>query len=138
MAVFADDFVVRTQGENTFLDITDRIGKAISGSGIDVGSAHVFLLSTTSSLIICENEKGLIDDIIRKAKDFAPDSARYRHNEAWGDNNGRSHVKATLYRQDLTIPVRRGKPLLGTWQSILLLEFDLRARERRIAVTVTG
>ncbi|AKA48140.1 hypothetical protein IX51_02415 [uncultured archaeon] len=138
MTIFMDGFSVKTESENQFTDITGRISGSVSRSGLSSGIASIFLLSTTSSLIICENEGGLLEDIVRRAMFFAPDDIEYRHNKAWGDNNGRSHVKATLYRQDLTVPVRNGELLLGTWQSIFLLEFDVRPRERRVSITMVG
>lgn len=138
MPVYTTEFTVRTGGENQFTEITGKISEAVEKSGIKNGVANIFLLSTTSSLIICENESGLIDDIIRAAKSFAPDGSEYRHNRAWDDDNGRSHVKATLYRQDLSIPVRGGKLQLGTWQTAFLVEFDLRPRERNVSITVIG
>lgn len=138
MSVHTTEFALRTEGENHFTDITGKISETVEESRIKNGIVYVFLLSTTSSLIICENEAGLLDDIIKAARSFAPDDSQYRHNMAWGDNNGRSHVKATFYGQDLGIPVRDGKLLLGTWQSAFLVEFDLRPRERRVSITVIG
>lgn len=110
----------------------------IREGGISNGTANIFVLSTTSSLIICENEDGLIGDITEAAARIAPDSIRYRHNLAWNDDDGRSHVKATLHRQDLTVPVRYGELHLGTWQSIFMVEFDVRPRNRRVSITVMG
>ncbi len=138
MAVYMGDFSLKTQGENHFSDITGRVSELVERSGVRNGIANVFLLSTTSSLLLCENEAGLLEDIIRSARSFAPDDAEYRHNQAWGDDNGRSHVKAALYRQELNIPIRERKLHLGTWQSLFLLEFDVRPRERRISITITG
>lgn len=138
MSLYTAEFSVDTAGENSFTDITGKLSGCVGESQISNGIANVFLLSTTASLVICENEVGLLEDIIRAARSFAPDESDYKHNQAWSDNNGRSHVKATLYRQDLNIPVRSGKLLLGTWQSAFLLEFDLRPRKRRISVTITG
>lgn len=138
MNVLEYDFALDTKGENSFANITKRVGDFVQKSGIKTGIASVFVLSTTSSLIICEDERGLLEDIVENAKRFAPDDYEYRHNRAWDDDNGRSHVKATLFRQDLTLPVRGGILSLGTWQSIFLLELDVRPRKRSLTVTVIG
>lgn len=138
MTTFTRSFTVNTAGENSYLDLTAKIRDMISRSDVMEGVASIFLYSTTASLIICENETGLLSDIVERARAFAPDEFEYRHNLAWHDDNGRSHVKATLFRQDLTIPIRGGDIDVGTWQSIFLLEFDVRPRERRLSITAMG
>jgi secondary thiamine-phosphate synthase enzyme len=71
-------------------------------------------------------------------KRLAPDDIHYEHNARWGDGNGRSHIRAALVGPDLTVPVRNGSLLLGTWQQIVLVELDLRGRSRTVHLTVTG
>ncbi len=129
---------VETSGELDMVDITEQFSGLATSSGVQHGVASAFVLSTTSSLIICENEKGLLEDLKAAFKNIAPDERGYEHNKAWGDNNGRSHVRATISGQDVTIPVRNGKLLLGTWQSLFLVEFDLRPRKRRVALSIIG
>ncbi|UCG38174.1 MAG: YjbQ family protein, partial [bacterium] len=69
---------------------------------------------------------------------MAPEGIHYDHDERWGDGNGRSHVRASILGPDITVPVRGGEPLLGTWQQIILVELDLRGRNRTVHVTVLG
>ena len=88
--------------------------------------------------MVCENEAGLKEDIRDALGKIAPSEKKYRHNEAWHDENGRSHVKATLTGQAITLPVTGSRLLMGQWQSIFLLEFDVKPRTRTVDVVVVG
>lgn len=136
MASFNYSFTVDTKGENTSINLTSAISDAVAESGISDGIVHVFVQSTTSSVFICEDEQGLLKDIIDAARRIAPENVQYKHNLAWHDDNGRSHVKASIIGQSITVPLRDSRLQLGTWQSIFLFEFDVRPRERNIVVSI--
>lgn len=129
---------VGTAGEGDFIDITARVEEAVGRSSITEGILSVSVRSTTSAVVVCENEKGLLLDLAIMLARLAPSELRYEHDSAWGDGNGRSHVKAALCGQAVTLPVAASKLVKGRWQSIFLLEFDVRARERTVDVVIVG
>ena len=128
----------RTSGEDDFVDVTKEVLECVEQSAIPAGIASVSVRSTTSSIVVCENEAGLKEDIKDALRKIAPSEKEYRHNEAWHDENGRSHVKATLTGQGITLPVTGSRLLMGQWQSIFLLEFDVKPRTRTVDVAVVG
>lgn len=136
MAFISSHFDIETRGENAAVNITKHILDFVRGSKISEGMLTAFVQSTTASIMICEDEPGLISDILEAAKRIAPKNIEYKHNLAWHDDNGRSHVKATLFGQSVTIPIKDSTLHLGTWQSIFLFEFDVRPRKRAIIVSI--
>jgi secondary thiamine-phosphate synthase enzyme len=102
------------------------------------GFAVVFVMSSTSSIAIMEWEDGLVRDLRSTFERIAPEKGDYEHEKAWHDGNGHSHMRATLLGQSLSIPFSNGELLLGTWQQVILVEFDVRKRNRRIIVQVHG
>lgn len=116
------------------LDITERVGEIVGRSGVAEGVAVVFALHSTVGLTVIENEPGLLEDFRDTLRRIAPRDIPYRHNRL--DDNGHSHVRASLLGPSLTVPVSDGKLLLGTWQRIVLLDFDTRPRTRDVVVQV--
>lgn len=131
-------FEVNTRGENDFVDITSKLREVVMSAGIASGIASVSVRSTTSSVAICENERGLLEDMKRALSRAAPDNMEYEHNEAYHDGNGRSHIKSTMVGQGIVVPVRDSDLLLGTWQAVFLMEFDVRPRRRPVDVQLLG
>jgi len=130
---------VTSQFEGDIINLTEKVRKAVSESGIRNGLVHLFVQHSTAALTTIEFEPGVLSDLRRALTVFAPDNADYAHNARWGDGNGRSHVKAALVGPSLTIPLKGGILMCGTWQQIVLLEFDVNAgRERTIVCTVIG
>jgi secondary thiamine-phosphate synthase enzyme len=128
-----------TSGEGDVIDLTDSIRNLVSESGIKSGLCSVFVTGSTAAITTIEFEPGVLKDLNRSLSVMAPSDIRYAHDARWGDGNGRSHVKAALVGPSLTVPVTDGKPGIGTWQQIVLLELDTRARrDRRVMVTVMG
>lgn len=127
-------FEVETRGENDFVDITSKLREAVRSAGVSSGIVSVSVRSTTSSVAICENERGLLEDLKGALSRMAPDGIEYAHNEAYHDGNGKSHVKSTIVGQAVILPVRDFDILLGTWQSVFLMEFDVRPRKRPVDV----
>lgn len=136
--LFLDEIPFTTKGELDILDITDEIRRRIPESGVVDGTAHIFVAGQTVAVTTIEYESGAVSDLGNAIKRLAPDKLVYEHNAAWGDGNGRSHIRAALLGPDLTVPVRNGRLLLGTWQQIVLVELDLRGRSRKVHLTVAG
>lgn len=136
--MFQRDFVIPTSGEGQIVDLTAQVAGAVRESGLSSGIATVFIGGSTAAVTTIEYEPGVLEDIARALNVIAPRDITYAHDRAWGDGNGRSHVRAALVGPSLSIPFSEGLLLLGTWQQVVLLELDIRAaRSRRVTVTLT-
>jgi len=100
--------------------------------------AHLFVAGSTAALTTIEFEPGALEDLKRALEQIAPMQGQYAHNEAWGDGNGYAHLRAALLKPDLCIPIEEGRLALGTWQQIVLLDFDNRPRQRKVLLTLTA
>jgi len=129
---------IKTNGELEFIEITGLINEILRKYNVKNGLCNIFLKSTTSGLIINENDENLIEDFKDMIKKIIPDNIKYRHDMTWGDGNGRSHIRSMFLKNSLCIPIINGKLDLGTWQSIFLVELDVRPRNREISITVTS
>ena len=127
-----------TRGFNEILDITPEIERAIDQAGVQSGVAHLFVSGSTAALTTIEYEPGAVEDLKRALEQIAPMAAPYAHNAAWGDGNGYAHLRAALLKPDLCIPIQSGRLALGTWQQIVLMDFDNRPRQRKVILTVTS
>ncbi|HSG06280.1 MAG TPA: secondary thiamine-phosphate synthase enzyme YjbQ, partial [Nitrospiria bacterium] len=136
--IFMDEIPVSTGGELDVVDITGQVRRLISESGISDGLAHVFVAGSTAALTTIEYEPGAVADLQEAFSRLIPGEIEYAHNARWGDGNGHSHVRAAMLGPDITVPVRDGSPLLGTWQQIILVEFDTRSRNRKVNLTIMG
>jgi secondary thiamine-phosphate synthase enzyme len=136
--VFQGNIEVRTSGHGDMHDLTDQVSDQVAKSGIKVGIAHVFCVGSTAAVGTIEFEPGLQRDLPETLDRLIPPSRDYGHEQAWHDGNGHSHLQATLMGPSITVPVGRGRPVLGTWQQIILLECDVRPRGRTLVVTVLG
>ena len=126
-----------TAGTDVF-DITGRAREKVSESGIRNGQALAFVPGSTAALTTIEYERGAIQDLVDAIERIAPQSLNYRHDERWGDGNGYAHVRAALLGPSLTVPVVAGQLALGTWQQMVLVDFDNRPRKRRIMIQISG
>ena len=138
MSVFYDELEVKTQGEVDIIDITGSIQKTISKSKIKNGIACVFVPGSTGTLTTIEYEPGLMKDFPRALEKIAPKNDYYNHHETWHDDNGHSHVRASLMGPSITLPIKNGKLLHGTWQQIVFVELDTRPRNRNLIVEIVG
>jgi len=130
---------VSTKGNCDIVDITGQVSEAIAGSGISEGTVTVFNVGSTAGITTTEYEPGLVKYDIKAAfEKIAPEGGRYEHEETWHDDNGHSHVRASLLGPSLTVPVAEGKMTLGTWQQVILVEFDTRPRTRTVICTIIG
>jgi secondary thiamine-phosphate synthase enzyme len=129
---------VRTQGDSEISDITALAEQALGKSGLKDGILNVFIPGSTAGVTTIEFESGAVHDLRAAIERLAPKSIRYEHDQRWGDGNGYSHVRAALLKAGLAIPVQQGRLLLGTWQQIVLVDFDNRPRSREIIFQLVG
>jgi secondary thiamine-phosphate synthase enzyme len=129
---------ISTKGQGDAHDITERVAAAIAASEVRSGIVTVFVGGSTAGITTIEFEPGAVADLNGLFERLAPRSAEYRHHLRWGDDNGSSHVRAALLGPSLTVPFVEGTLTLGTWQQIMLLEFDTRPRTRELVVQIVG
>jgi len=127
-----------TQGHTDVLDITAHVEEVVARSGVREGVAHLFVPGSTAGLTTMEYEPGTVADLQRLMDEIAPPDRDYAHNLRWGDGNGHSHLRASLLGPSLSVPIIAGRLALGTWQQIVLVDFDIRPRQRRVIVHVCG
>ncbi|RME89669.1 MAG: YjbQ family protein [Verrucomicrobia bacterium] len=129
-------FATRRHGE--MRDLTDEVATIVAESGVRTGVAHVFNVGSTACVGTIEFEPGLQEDLPALLDRLIPPSREYGHERAWHDGNGHSHLQATWMGPSLTVPVREGRLVLGTWQQVFHLECDVKPRRRTVVVTVMG
>lgn len=138
MRIVTETIRKKTKGEGDLIDLTSELHKLLSQSGLAEGNMTIFVIGSTAGITTFEYEPGLIKDMREIYEKLAPSNRHYAHNETWNDDNGHSHIRAALQGPSLTIPFKDGKLLLGTWQQVVLAEFDIRARERQVVVQLIG
>jgi secondary thiamine-phosphate synthase enzyme len=130
---------IKTKGNCDVVDITGRVNEFVSKSDIREGTVTVFNVGSTAGITTTEYEPGLVNYDIRAAfEKIAPETGRYEHEETWHDDNGHAHVRATLMGPSLSVPVIDGRLTLGTWQQIILVDFDTRPRTRTVICQMVG
>jgi secondary thiamine-phosphate synthase enzyme len=130
--------MVQTTGKTDVIDVTGEVAREVRQSSVRDGAVTLFIPGSTAGLTTIEFESGVINDLRKAIERMAPEDIYYEHNERWGDGNGYSHVRAAIFGPSLHIPIIEGKMTLGTWQQIVLLDFDNRPRTRRIVVQISG
>ncbi|MFQ5904219.1 MAG: secondary thiamine-phosphate synthase enzyme YjbQ [Candidatus Binatia bacterium] len=138
MKVHTNKLVEKTQGYCDIIDITAKVQDQIQKEKIQRGLATLFVSGSTAALTTIEYEPGLIKDLKELLERFVPSNKKYHHDDRWGDDNGFSHLRASLFGPSLQIPIESGRLLLGTWQQIVLLDFDNRPRTREIVIQILG
>lgn len=136
--IYQRDIQLRTSGHRQMHDLTDQVAQVVSASKAQTGLVNVFNVGSTGAIGTIEFEPGLQKDLPEMLDQLFPPSREYGHEEAWHDGNGHSHLQATMLGPSLTIPVKDGKLVLGTWQQVFHLECDTKPRHRTIVITVTG
>jgi len=129
-------FIVKTKGHYDFIDITEKIRELINHSNIKDGVVLIFVKGSTAAITLMENEEGVFKDFKEILEKIAPEQADYKHHLKWGDNNGAAHIKSALIKPEVVISLENGSLDLGTWQDIILIDFDEKPREREIIVKV--
>jgi len=138
MSVYYEEVNVETNGEVDIIDITSDIQNIVNKSKIKDGITCVFVPGSTGAITTIEYEPGLMKDLPRALQKIAPKGEHYDHHETWHDDNGHSHVRSSLMGPSVTIPIKNGRLLHGTWQQIVFVEFDTRPRNRNIIVQIVG
>ena len=136
--VKSDQFEIETEGFGDILDITGEVARIVADSGLDAGIATVFVPGSTAGITTLEYEPGAVEDLKQAVDRLAPAEMHYNHDARWGDGNGFSHVRSALMGASITVPFNAKKLALGTWQQIILCDFDNRSRKRRILVQMLG
>jgi len=137
MAMHRSEITIETRGECDVIDITPALQEALRVAGGGDGTAHCFTPGATAAVTAIEFEPGAVRDFQEAIERFAPRDGFYHHNERWGDGNGFSHLRAALLGPSMSVPIEKGRLLLGTWQQIVLVDFDNRPRSRRVVLTIT-
>ena len=138
MTVSGYRHTVTTRGQGDIQDITPIVARAVAASALSAGIATVFVVGSTAGLTTIEFEPGAVADFNRLFDELAPRDAPYEHHKRWGDDNGSSHVRAALLGPSIAVPFSDGALAVGTWQQIVLVEFDTRGRTREIIVQSLG
>ncbi len=136
--IFQREIQVSTQAHGQMHDLTDQVAKVVSASRIRAGLVNVFNVGSTGAIGTIEFEPGLQQDLPFTLDKLFPPSRAYGHEQAWHDGNGHSHLQASVLGPSITVPLKEGRLVLGTWQQIFHLECDIKPRRRTILVTVVG
>lgn len=129
---------IRTRGECDLIDITPQVQREVSGSGIDSGTVTVFVSGSTAGVTTIEHESGALRDLQAMWDRIVPCNIPYHHDSRWGDGNGYAHVRASLLGPSLVVPFSAKHLQLGTWQQIIVADFDNRPRSREIVLQIMG
>ncbi len=138
MEIVTERIKVATKGDADVVDITANVAACLASHKLKAGTATVFVSGSTASITTTEYEPGLRKDIPASLERLAPTNGEYHHNAKWHDGNGHAHVRAALLGPSLTVPFDEGSLLLGTWQQIVLIDFDNRPRQREVIIQLIG
>ncbi len=136
--VFIDKIQVNTSGNTDIIDLTPKLQPIIERSNISNGNVNLFVVGSTAAITTIEYEPGLIADLKKFFEMLVPQNNLYYHEKTWGDGNGHSHIRASILGPSLSLPLINSKPVLGTWQQVILVDFDIRPRRREIVVNIIG
>jgi len=128
----------QTAGFCDIIDITSKLCVELEKASIQKGLLTAFVTGSTAALTTLEYEAGLLQDLKEFVERWIPSDRRYHHDDRWGDDNGFSHLRASLFGPSLAVPIENGRLGLGTWQQVILLDFDNRPRSREIVVQLIG
>lgn len=135
---YQQQITLNTSGHRDMHNVTDAVEEVVARSRVQTGVVHIFNVGSTAAVGTIEFEPGLREDLPDILDRLMPPSRDYGHEQAWHDGNGHSHLQATVLGPSLTVPIREGRLVLGTWQQIFHLECDVKPRQRTVVVTVSG
>lgn len=138
MAVVSKQLSLSTRGNDDIINITSEVEKAVKDSGLKNGAVTVFVVGSTAAVTTIEYESGLQQDLKKLLNELIPREVAWKHNATWGEDNGHSHLRASIVGPSLTIPLINGSMTLGTWQQIVFIDFDIRGRSRTFVCQVVG
>ena len=138
MVVKTKTIRIESGADFEIIDITGQVQKAVEESGLKAGSVTVFVPGSTGSVTTTEFEPNLNRDLKAAVERLVPSDIEYEHHKTWGDENGKSHVRASLFGPGMAVPFTKGKLMLGTWQQIVVLDFDVPARKRDVVLQMIG
>lgn len=138
MPVITENIAISTSGYNDIVDITPHLSKIIDSAPVSAGIVTVFVSGSTAGITTIEYEPGLLKDLPEAFERLIPMQQHYNHDATWGDGNGFSHVRAALLGPSLTIPFHEHRLTLGTWQQVVVIDFDNTSRKRNIIVQIIG
>jgi len=138
MTVVTKDITLQSKGDCDIINITSRVTDNVEESGVNSGIVALFVVGSTAGITTIEYEPNLLSDFKNMWDRLTPRNIPYQHDKTWGDGNGHSHVRASMLGASLTIPFVNKRLTLGTWQQIVLVDFDNRPRSRKIAVHILG
>ena len=127
-----------TTGQGDVRDLTPFVARSLHASKLKSGLATIAVIGSTAGITTIEFEPGAVEDLNNVWEQLAPRHGQYEHHLRWGDDNGSSHVRAAMLGPSVSIPFEAGRLLVGTWQQIVLIEFDTRPRSREVAVQLIG
>ena len=136
--VYGRELELSTKGFSDILNITASVEQTVGESGVREGIVNVSIIGSTASVSTIEYEPALVEDVKEQLEKLIPHTLASRHSATWGDDNGFSHIRATLMGPSTTLPVAEGRIVLGTWQQIVVIDHDNRPRKRRIRIQVVG
>lgn len=136
--VHSGTFELRTSGFCDVHDITPELSRIVAESGIELGIACVACAGSTAGITTIEFEPGVVRDLQELLEKLVPQQRSYHHDSTWGDANGYAHLRSALIGPSLAVPVKGGRPVLGRWQQVVLVDFDNRPRQRSLTVVVCG
>jgi secondary thiamine-phosphate synthase enzyme len=138
LRIVTDYISISTKGNTDIVDVTAHVAEVVKKHKFAEGNATIFISGSTAGITTVEYEKGLRDDLPEAFEKIAPVGKLYHHDATWGDGNGYAHVRASLLGPTLIVPFSQGELLLGTWQQIVVIDFDNRSRSRKIVVQLIG
>lgn len=138
MKIITEHIPIKTRGNADIADLTRHAAERLAHCGLGSGTITFFIPGSTAAITTIEYEPGLLRDIPELFDQIAPAHRYYHHDETWHDGNGYAHVRAALLGPSLVVPFRAGQMLLGTWQQIVLIDFDNRPRNREVILQIMG
>ena len=136
MSVHADELRFSTRGDGDVIDLTEGVAGVVRDSGVEHGVATVFVPGATAAVTAMEFEPGGVHDLRETLERLVPAAGDYEHNRLNHDSNSHAHIRAAIVGPSETVPIRNGRLVTGTWQQVVLVDFDDRPRERTVTVQV--
>lgn len=128
-------FTVQTKGYTDIIDITDKVEEVVGKEKVKEGIVIVFVKGSTAAITTIEADKNLYEDLREVLEQIIPIKNDWKHHQTWNDDNGGSHLRASLFGPSLSLPIIEGRLALGRWQKIVLIDFDTSPRQREVIVS---